>query len=101
MSGATSNRFEARTIITRRRFLAVSSAVALGSLLAACGGGSSATDTPKPAGASGTAAPAGGTTGTAAPAASTGKPIKGTELTVLWMQGSIQAATDLQEKNMD
>jgi multiple sugar transport system substrate-binding protein len=101
MSDATSNRFEARTIITRRRFLAVSSAVALGSLLAACGGGSSATDTPKPAGASGTAAPAGGTTGTAAPAASTGKPIKGTELTVLWMQGSIQSATDLQEKNMD
>jgi multiple sugar transport system substrate-binding protein len=101
MSDAVSNGFGIRTIITRRRFLAVSSAAALGSLLAACGG-SSATDTPKPAaGASGTAAPAGGTTGTAAPAASTGKPIKGTELTVLWMQGSIQSATDLQEKNMD
>ena len=92
-----------RGIISRRRFLAASSAVALGGLLAACGGGSSATDTPKPAAsAGGTAAPAGGTTATQPPAsAAAGKPIKGTELTILWQQGSIQEATDFQEKTMD
>lgn len=114
MSDAMSNRFRARTIITRRRFLAVSSAAALGSLLAACGGGGSVTDTPKPAGgttgttapaptaAGGASAAAGGTTATQVPAsASAGKPIKGTEITVLWMPPSIQAAADLQEKNMD
>jgi multiple sugar transport system substrate-binding protein len=89
-------------VMTRRRFLAGATAAAGAAILAACGGGSSATDTPKPAAAaSGTTAP-GGTTATQAPAsAATGKPIKGTELTVLWMQGSIQSATDLQEKNMD
>ena len=97
----TGKRFETRALITRRRFLATTSAVALGGLLAACGGGSSATDTPKPAaGASGTPAPA-GTTGTAAPAASTGKPIKGTKLTILWQTPSIPEAEAAQNKNMD
>lgn len=110
----TGNGFGTRAVVTRRRFLAASGAVALASLLAACGGGSSATNTPAPAAtkAAGTTAPAGGTSATAAPAggttaagapasASTGKPIKGTEITILWMPGSIQAAADLQEKNMD
>ncbi|MGI8688216.1 MAG: ABC transporter substrate-binding protein [Thermomicrobiales bacterium] len=98
----TDIQFGARMMITRRRFLVGATATAGVAILVACGGGSSATDTPKPAGGtSGTAAPAGGTTGTAAPAASTGKPIKGTEVTILWMPPSIQEASDLQEKNMD
>lgn len=97
----TGKRFETRALITRRRFLATTSAVALGGLLAACGGTSSATDTPKPAGgASGTPAPA-GTTGTAAPAASTGKPIKGTKLTILWQPGSIPDSEAAMIKLMD
>ncbi|MDQ2787775.1 MAG: extracellular solute-binding protein [Chloroflexota bacterium] len=109
----TGTHFGARTMITRRRFLAASSAIALGGLLAACGGSSSATDTPKPAGGtSGTTAPAptaagasaaaGSTTATQAPAsASTGKPIKGTELTILWLPPSLQEEIDIQTKNMD
>ena len=98
----TGTQFGTRTMLTRRRFLAGVTVAAGAAILAACGGGSSATDTPKPAAStSGTAAPAGGTTGTAASAASAGKPIKGTEITILWMAPSIQAAADIQEKNMD
>src|SRR5437868_12011366 len=108
----TGTGFGARIVITRRRFLAGATAAAGAAILAACGGGSSATDTPKPAAAaSGTTAPAptaassaaaGSTTATKAPAsASTGKPINGTAITILWMPPSIQAAADLQEKNMD
>ncbi len=97
----TGTRFGARTIITRRRFLATTSAVALGSLLAACGG-SKATEAPAATKAGTTAPATGGTTATQAPAsASTGKPIKGTEITILWQAPSIQAAADIQEKSMD
>jgi len=103
--------FGARIVITRRRFLAGATAAAGAAILAACGG-SSATDTPKPAASvSGTTAPAptaagsaaaGSTTATKAPAsASTGKPIKGTDITILWMAPSIQEAADIQEKSMD
>ncbi len=128
-----------RTIITRRRFLAASGAMALASVLAACGDtaavppttgtGSTAATTgattatggattaaapattaaaPATAAASGATTMTGGattmaaTTAAAMPAsASTGKPIKGTEITILWMPPSIQEASDLQEKNMD
>jgi multiple sugar transport system substrate-binding protein len=113
MSGREMGKVFGAVVITRRRFLAGATAAAGAAILAACGGGSSATDTPKPAAASGTTAPAAaaptaagsaaaGTTATQAPAsASAGKPIKGTEITILWMPPSIQAAADLQEKNMD
>lgn len=110
MSDTMSNEFGARTILTRRQFLAASSAVALGSLLAACGGGSSATDTPKPAGGtSGTTAPAvttaagasAPTGGTAATAATTSKPIKGTKASILWLVPSVKASEDAQTANMN
>ncbi len=89
-----------RTSLTRRRFLAASGAVALGALLAACGDeATSATNTP---GAASGGSTTGATTGTQQPAgAAMAKPIKGTELTILWQTPSIQEAADLQEKNMD
>jgi len=116
------------TIIMRRRFLAASGAMALASVLAACGdtavapttgtgstaatqgataiigGAPTAAAAPTTAAAtvSGTVAMTGGTTAATMPAsAATGKPIKGTEVTILWMAPSIQDAADLQEKNMD
>lgn len=81
--------------MNRRKFLAASGAVVLGSLLAACGGTSAATDTPKPA-----ASTAGSTTAAQAPAAAA-KPIKGTKLTILWQVPSIPEAEAAQNKNMD
>ncbi len=117
MTEQTGRGTHTQTAFTRRRFLAASGAIALGSLLAACGGTEdAATATAKPAGTTATtanapaatSAPAGATASTSgttqtqpAMAATTGKPIKGTELTVLWMPPSIQAAADIQEKNMD
>ncbi len=97
-----SKKIGARAFMSRRGFIAGATAAAGAAILAACGGSSAATDTPKPA-TGATSAPAGatGTTGTAAPAASAGKPIKGTEVTILWMSPSIQAAADIQEKSMD
>ena len=92
------NRADAQAALTRRRFLAVGSAAAIAGLLAACGGGSAATDTPKPAASTGGT----GTGGTAAPAATTttatqvsasasaGKPIKGTKLSVLWQPPAVK-----------
>ncbi|MDQ6602588.1 MAG: ABC transporter substrate-binding protein [Chloroflexota bacterium] len=56
--------------LTRRRFLAGASALGAAAALAACGG-SSATDTPKPAGGA-TTAPAAGASGAAPTAAATG-----------------------------
>ncbi len=66
------------------------------------GATTAAAPAPTTAAASGTAAMTAGTTAATMPAsASTGKPIKGTEITILWMPPSIQEAADLQEKNMD
>lgn len=75
-------------MLTRRRFLATGSIVAVAGLLAACGG-AVATNTP---------APAAGASGTTPP---TGKSLKGTKLTILWMAPSIPEAEAAQNKNMD
>ena len=114
--------FGTSIVITRRRFLVGATAAARAAILAACGGGSSATDTPKPAAddsghdrnrrtdrkstrrrrvAPRRQAAASDRDAERPRAPATGKPIKGTEITILWMPPSIQAAADLQEKNMD
>lgn len=110
--GERNDRFIAPATISRRRFLAASGTVALAGVLTACGGSSAtqpAATTASSAGGSGaatiaptSAAATGNTTATRPPAsATTGKPINGTALTILWMPPSIQEASDIQEKNMD